>query len=143
VSNISRNFAILFVTLLLVLGQKSVSAPDKLESTHVYVDALQRTFVHAYFPAKGGWEFSNGAVQATLNCDGTIDHISVVEHLSNPFAKQHKISPVADSGLVVAMRNSSPVMRPPDSIHCPVRMLIKFVLKNKKHGPRTCEITLM
>lgn len=95
-----------------------------------YMQSLQDRFLSRFFPPRGGWAFSNGIVEATLEKDGNLEKIKIIQHLTD----KGRTSRSADRTLRFALVNAAPVPSPPPEIVCPVRLTVKFLVISKEHG---------
>lgn len=128
---------------LVVLGF-ALSFADKLPVAYgevgdikqAYIQRLQDRFLSRFFPPRGGWAFSNGVVEATLQKDGKIEKIRIVQHLKD----NGKISKGADQALRFALEHATPVPSPPPEIVCPARLTVKFLVISKEHGGYRCKV---
>lgn len=106
------------------------------DEEQAYMQSLQDRLLSRFFPPRGGWAFSNGIVEATLQKDGKLENIRIVQHLKD----NGRTSKGADKALRLALVNAVPVPQPPAEVVCPVRLTVKFLVISKEHGGYSCRI---
>lgn len=106
------------------------------DEEQAYMQSLQDRFLSRFFPPRGGWAFSNGIVEATLQKDGNLENVKIIQHLTD----KGRTSRTADQALQGALLKANPVPLPPQEIVCPVRLTVKFLVISKKHGGYRCKI---
>lgn len=131
-----RLMSFMLLAVFLVPVQAEADSPGVSEHERKYFSELEGAFLAHFFPPRGGWAFSNGTVEAYLTKDGKLERVKILKHLLS----KGKLSKDADNSLYLAVNTSSPVKVPPDSIHCPVKLTIRFSVKDKIHGGYICTV---
>jgi hypothetical protein len=129
-----KSFMLLIVLLLPI--QAEADSSGNSEHERKYFRDLEDAFLSNFFPPRGAWAFSNGTVEAYLTKDGKLERVRILKHLKG----KGKLSKDADKSLYLAVKTSSPVKVPPDSIHCPIKLTIRFSVKDKIHGGYVCTV---
>jgi len=133
--DMAKFFAGLTTTAVAVIVCNGAAMADtKTNETKEYLTQLAKLLRGNYFPPPGT-EMSRAVVSFTLSCNGTVNSVKIVKP---PLLGGHRMA-FADRTLTLAVKNVSPLPKPPASLPCPLTLKATFdgTVTSK---PFTCKV---